>query len=103
MTLLASIFALFFVVLVGCGIFVNMYMYSNGAFSEKMRRGRKLHMSTVSLGQMATIPTAATAAHLYPDKRAHMSVHTRVFILYNLGILLSLVVLVMLVLGATQF
>ena len=104
MSLLASIFALFFVVLVGCGIVVNVYMYSNGAFGEKMRRGRKQRMGTVSLGQMATIPTAATAARLYPaGRRAHMSAHTRVFILYNLGILLSLSVLVALVLSATQF
>jgi hypothetical protein len=103
MSLLASIFALFFVVLVGCGIFVNVYMYSNGAFGEKMRRGRKLRMGAVSLGQTATVPTAATAARLYPGKRAHMSAHTRIFILYSLGILLSLVVLVVLVLGATQF
>jgi hypothetical protein len=102
MTLLAAIVALFFVVLVVCGICVNVYMYSNGAFSEKMRRGKKQHLGAVSLGQVDSISTAASAAHLYP-KRTHMSTHTRVFLLYCLGILLSLVVLAALVLGATQF
>jgi hypothetical protein len=103
MTLLATIIALFFVVLVVCGIFVNVYMYTNGAFDAKIRRGKKLRLRSVSLGQTATIPTAATAARLYPGKRTHISAHTRVFILYGLGILLTLVVLVVLVLGATQF
>ena len=103
MTIFALTFALFFVVLVGCGIFVNVYMYSNGAFGERRRRGRNLRLGAVSLGQTATIPTAATAARLYPGKHAHMSAHTRVFILYSLGILLALVILVVLVLGATQF
>lgn len=103
MTLLATIVALFFVVLVVCGIFVNVYMYTNGAFGAKIRSGKKLRLRTVSLGQMATIPTAAAAARLYPGKRARMHAHTRVFILYSLGILLTLVVLVALVLGATQF
>ena len=103
MTLLATSVALFFVVLVVCGIFVNVYMYTNGAFNAKIRRGKKLRLRTVSLGQTATIPTAADAARLYTGKRTHMSTHTRVFILYSLGILLTLVVLVALVLGATQF
>jgi hypothetical protein len=104
MTLIATIVALFFVVLVGCGIFVNVYMYLNGAFSEKIRRGRKPHLSAVSLGQMGTIPTTTAAARLYPaGKRARMNAHTRLFLLYSLGILLSLTVLVVLVLGATQF
>ncbi len=102
MTLLAAIVALFFVVLVVCGICVNVYMYSNGAFSEKMRRGKKQRLGVVSLGQVGSIPTAASAARLYP-KRTYMSTHTRVFLLYCLGILLSLVVLAALVLGATQF
>ncbi|MBA2391913.1 MAG: hypothetical protein H0V70_04130 [Ktedonobacteraceae bacterium] len=102
MTLLAAIVALFFVVLVVCGIYVNVYMYSNGAFNERMRRGKKQRLGAVSLGQVDSIPTAASAARLYP-KRTHMSTHTRVFLLYSLGILLSLIVLVALVLGATQF
>ena len=103
MTLLATIIALVFVVLVVCGIFVNVYMYTNGAFGAKTRRGKKLRLRTVSLGQTATIPTTAAAARLYPGTRAHMHTHTRIFILYSLGILLTLAILVMLVLGATQF
>ena len=103
MTLLASIFALFLVVLVGGGIFVYMFMLTNGAFGEKIPRNRKHHLGRVSLSQTATMPTAAAAAHLYPGKRTHMSTHMRVFILYSLGILLALVVLIVLVLGVTQF
>jgi len=103
MILLASIFALFFIVLVGGGIFVYMFMLTNGAFGEKIPHSRKNHIGKVSLSQTGTIPTAAAAARLYPGKRAHMSTHMRVFILYSLGILLALVVLIVLVLGVTQF
>ena len=103
MTLLASIFALLFVVLVGVGIFVYMFMLTNGAFGEKIPRSRKRYLGRVSLSQTATIPTAIAAARLYPGKRAHISTHMRVFILYSLGILLALVVLTVLVLHATQF
>ena len=103
MTLVALLFVLFFAVLVVCGLLVHVYLYSNGAFGEKIRRRSKLHFSTVSLGQTATIPTAAAAANLYSSKHEGMSPRTRTFILYSLGILLSLAVLTLLVFGATQF
>ena len=49
MTLVALLFVLFFAVLVVCGLLVHVYLYSNGAFGEKIRRRSKLHFSTVSL------------------------------------------------------
>lgn len=103
MTLLVLLFVLIFVVLVVCGVRVHAYLYANGAFGEKIRRRSKLRFSMVSLGQTATMPTAAAAADLYSGMREGKSAYTHTFILYSLGILLMLVVLILLVLGATQF
>ncbi len=103
MILFALLFVLFFVVFVVCGILVNVYLYANGAFGGKIKGGRKFHLGAVSLSQMATIPTADVAADLYSGKHERMSAHTYAFLLYNLGILVTLVVLIVLVLGATQF
>jgi hypothetical protein len=103
MILFALLFVSFFVVLVGVGIFIHVYMYANGAFDGKIRRGRMPPLDMVSLGQTATMPTSAAAADLYTGRHERMSVPTLVFILYSLGILLTLVVLIVLVLGTTHF
>jgi hypothetical protein len=109
MNLVALLFVLFFVVLVVCGILVNAYLYVNGAFREgRFRRGKKSPLGAASFSQTATIPTSAAASDLYyggigVQNEDRASFYVRRFILYTLGILISLAVLATLVLGATQF
>ncbi len=108
MTLSALFFVLLFVVPVVCGIRVSMYLYANGALGGKLRQGKKPSLSSASFGQTATIPTPAAASDLYlggigvqNEDRASQAV--RLVILYALGMLIALVVLAVLVIGATQF
>jgi hypothetical protein len=109
MTLLALLFALLFVVLVVGGFLVHAYLYANGAFQEgKIIRGRKPSLSSASFSQTATIPTSAAASDLYfggigIQNEDHASFYVRRLILYTLAILISLTVLMVLVLGVTQF
>ena len=109
MALFAVLFLLFFVVLVVCGTIVHTYLYANGAFGEEKRgKGRRFPLSVASFSQTATIPTSAAASDLYyggigVQNEDRASLQVRRFILYTLGILVSLIVLAVLVLGATQF
>jgi hypothetical protein len=109
MALLALLSVLFFVVLVVGGIRVNTYLYAHGAFHEKkIRRRRKPSLGAASFSQTATIPTSTAASDLYyggigVQNEDRASLPMRRFILYTLAILISLVVMAVLVLGATQF
>ncbi|MBV9258374.1 MAG: hypothetical protein JO215_10180 [Ktedonobacteraceae bacterium] len=110
MGMLAFLFVLFIVVLVVCGILVNTYLYANDAFNEERirRRRGKPPLSAASFSQTATIPTPAAAADLYyggigVQNEDNASILIRRFILYSIGILVTLVIMTLLVLGATQF
>jgi hypothetical protein len=109
MVLLALLSVLFFVMLVVGGIWVNAYLYAHGALhGGKIRRGRRPSLGTASFSQTATLPTSAAASDLYyggigVQNEDRASLPMRRFILYTLAILISLVVLAVLMLGATQF
>jgi type II secretory pathway component PulF len=107
MLLLALVFALLLIILIVVGLAVNLYLYTHGAF----KKGRNRRLRTPPLGaaifsQTATI--SESAADLYYGgvgirPKDTMSAYSRRLLLYGLGFLVSLIVLAMLVLGATQF
>lgn len=108
MTLLASIFALCFVGCIVCGLLVHMYLYSRGAFTGgKIKSIRKNRLSAASFSQTATMPIPDSAADLYyggigaPDNRTNS--YQRRLLLYSLAIVVTVALLGVLVVGATQF
>ena len=108
MTLLASIFALCFVVLTVCGLLVHMSLYSRGAFTRgKIIGRRKNSLSAASFSQTGTAPMLDDAMDLYYGgvkvRAGWVSSYQRKVFLYSLAIVVTLVVLGVLVVGATQF
>ncbi len=109
MILLALIFVLLFVVFIVGGIVVHMYLYVQGAFkSGGFRRIRVQRLGAASFCQTATVPVSESSADLYYTGKdvsysSSMSAYARRLLLYSFGFLVSLVALVLLVLGATQF
>ena len=109
MTLIAFLFLLFFVVLIVWGTRVHMYLYTRGVFHEgKIRQRRKSSLRVASFSQTATLHASARTSDLYyggigvrNEDRA--SIHVRRFMLFTLAILITLVVVAVLALGATQF
>jgi len=109
MTFFALIATLFSFVLVVAGVFVHMYMYSNGALDADTSRRRRTRLSATSLSQTATISTVIGAENLYYGSvtarlsNTGISPRKRRLILYTLALLVTLTVLIVLVIGATQF
>jgi hypothetical protein len=107
MSLLALVFVLLLIVLMVVGLTVNLYLYTHGAFKKgSSRRYRVPPLGAAIFSQTATI--SDSAADLYYGgagmrPRDTMSAYSRRLLLYGLGFLISLVVLVVLVVGATQF
>jgi hypothetical protein len=107
MSLLALVFVLLLIVLMVVGLTVNLYLYTHGAFKKgRSRRYRVPPLGAAIFSQTATI--SDSAADLYYGgagmrPRDTMSAYSRRLLLYGLGFLISLVVLVVLVVGATQF
>lgn len=107
MSLLALVFVLLLIVLMVVGFAVNLYLYTHGAFKKgRSRRYRVPPLGAAIFSQTATVPESA--ADLYYGgagmrPRDTMSAYSRRLLLYGLGFLVSLAVLAVLVLGATQF
>jgi hypothetical protein len=107
MKLLLLFFSLLPFVLVVAGLCVNLYLYRHGAFTKgRSRRSRMPPLGAAIFSQTATIPESA--ADLYYGgagmrPKDSMSAYSRRLLLYGLGFLVSLVVLAVLVVGATQF
>jgi cytosine/uracil/thiamine/allantoin permease len=107
MSLLALVFMLLLVVFVVVGLSLNLYLYTHGAFKKgRSRRNRMPPLGAAIFSQTATV--SESAADLYYGgagmrPKDSMSAYSRRLLLYGFSILISLLVLAMLVLGATQF
>ena len=109
MTVFALVFVLLFIMLIVGGILLNLYLYAHGAFNRGTgRRIRARRLGAASFSQTGTVPILESAPDLYYGGAGvrytnSMSAYSRKLLLYGLGFIVSLVVLAVLVLGATQF